>query len=124
MIRFLHTADWQMGAKLAHLGEGAPGARRARLATARRIVHLAKDTDVDFVLIAGDLFEHHALGLQTIDGVMDALGEAGVGVWILPGNHDPLAHGGIWSRHRWKQRPGHIHVFTEEAPVVLGEAVL
>lgn len=124
MVRFIHTADWQMGAKFSRLGGGASGARRTRLATARRIARLAQDRGVDFMLVAGDLFEHHALGSETIEGVIEALNETRVPVWILPGNHDPLTHGGIWSRRRWKERPEHIEVFTEETPVVLDGTVL
>ncbi|MBO8129811.1 MAG: metallophosphoesterase, partial [Peptococcaceae bacterium] len=62
MVRFLHTADWQLGAKLAFLKEKAGDARKIRLETVRRVMKLAKDLDVDFVVVAGDLFEDHSVG--------------------------------------------------------------
>ena len=62
MIRFLHTADWQIGTQFgqfepdeaAHLAE-------ARFETVRRIAEEAAARKVDAVLVAGDVFD-----LQTV----------------------------------------------------------
>jgi len=124
MIRFIHTADWQMGAKFTNFGELAPHIREVRGTTARRIVQLADDRNADFLLIAGDLFEDHTVGSETIDRVLDALRETSIPVLVLPGNHDPLRPGGVWDRRRWQEGPENIQLLKEQAPVILEQAVL
>lgn len=117
MVRFIHTADWQLGAKLAFLGEKAEEARRVRLETAKRVMDLAKRLGVDFVVIAGDLFEDHSVGSSTVRGAVAILEDASLPVFVLPGNHDPLLPGGIWDRPDWKNRPPNIRFLEERAPV-------
>ena len=56
-MRFVHTADWQIGMKAAHVGKAAEKVRSARLETIRRIQQLAKEVDAEFILVAGDTFE-------------------------------------------------------------------
>ena len=37
-MKFLHTADWQIGMKAAHVGEAGARVREERLAAAKRVV--------------------------------------------------------------------------------------
>jgi len=60
-MKFLHTADWQIGMKAAALGDAGARVREERLAAGRRVVEAAKSHHVDFVLVAGDLFEDNAV---------------------------------------------------------------
>ena len=62
-MRFVHTADWQIGMKAAHVGKAAEKVRSARLETIRRIQHLARESNAEFVLLAGDTFEDHGVGI-------------------------------------------------------------
>ncbi len=126
MVRFLHTADWQLGAKLAFLKEKAEDARETRLETVRRVMKLAKELDVDFVVIAGDLFEDHSVGSSVIREVVSLFHDPTLPVFVLPGNHDPLVPGGIWDRANWNDRPSNIHFLDkrEPIPVIAREDVL
>ena len=60
-MRFLHTADWQIGMKANHVGEAANQVREERLFAAHRVIETAKAKGVDFILIAGDIFEDNAV---------------------------------------------------------------
>ena len=51
---------------------------------------LSRSTNSDAVLIAGDLFDHHRLSDQTINGVLTGLAALGLPVVLLPGNHDAV----------------------------------
>ena len=73
MVRFLHTADWQIGMKASHTGEKAKVVRQKRFDAAGRIVELAKQKDVDFVLLAGDTFEDHNVGDVAVKRTVDIL---------------------------------------------------
>jgi len=124
MVRFLHTADWQLGAKLSLLGDRAHQARETRFASVGRIIELAREQDVDFILVAGDLFEDHAVGNNTVNRAVDMLARSSAPVYVLPGNHDPLVAGGIWDREVWRSRPDHIQLLDEPRPVQAGDALL
>ena len=59
MVKFLHTSDWQMGMRATQAGLKAKEVRNTRFEAALRVVNLAKEHQVEFVIIAGDVFEHH-----------------------------------------------------------------
>lgn len=128
-LRFLHTADWQIGMKATHVAAVADVVRRARLETAERIVRLAKDQEVDFLLIAGDLFEDNAVGNDVVHQVVRILEQAApVRVYILPGNHDLLTPGSVYERPAFRRAGANVHVLRTAEPVRVrgkaGEAVL
>ena len=43
MVRFLHTADWQIGMKLARIGDAGSRVREERFSAARRAVAAASE---------------------------------------------------------------------------------
>ena len=45
MIRFIHTADWQMGMKASGLGTASDAVRDARLTSLKRLVELANEKE-------------------------------------------------------------------------------
>ena len=51
MVRFLHTADWQLGHRASGLGERGGDVREARFEAAGRIMDLACDENADFILV-------------------------------------------------------------------------
>ncbi len=95
MFRFIHAADPHLDSPLLGLEsyEGAPvetirgAARRAF----ENLVRLALDEKVDFVLIAGDLYDgdwkDYSTGLF-LTGQMARLKEAAIPVFLISGNHD------------------------------------
>lgn len=122
-MRFLHTADWQVGMKAVHAGAAACQVREERLAAGRRVVHKAREAGADFLLLAGDTFEDNGVERVLIQRVADLLGSFGGPVYVLPGNHDPLAPGSVWEHPAWRSWP-QINVLREEAPVPVPGGVL
>jgi DNA repair exonuclease SbcCD nuclease subunit len=117
-MRFLHTADWQIGMKAAHVGSAGGKVRAARMEAIRRIQFLAREQRVDFVLIAGDTFEHDGLGRAIVDPVLDLLGGFDRDVYVIPGNHDPWMPGGIWESASRRCRKS-VHILNQCVPVPL-----
>ncbi|MEO8013488.1 MAG: DNA repair exonuclease [Polaromonas sp.] len=113
-MRFIHTADLHIDSPLRGLSryEGAP-LERLRGATRRaleRLVDLALDEQVDFVLIAGDLYDRDWQDFHTglfVREQMVRLGRKGIRVFIVQGNHD--ARGVITRQIPW---PEHVKVFS------------
>ena len=102
MIRFLHTADWQMGMRAAKFGEAGKRVREERLTAGRRVVQAARENGVDFVLVAGDVFEDNAVERALAQQVADILATAPCPIYVIPGNHDPLVPGSVWEHRSWQ----------------------
>jgi DNA repair exonuclease SbcCD nuclease subunit len=118
MFRFLHTADIHIDGPLHRLEiyEGAPvnDIRQASRRALENLIDLALSESVDFVLIAGDLFDgdwkDYHTGLYFVSQVR-RLGEAGIHVFIVAGNHDAA---GRMTRHL--PYPDNVHVFSSHKP--------
>lgn len=117
-MRFIHTADWQIGMKAAHVGKAAERVRNTRLETIRRIQHLARESNAEFVLVAGDTFEDHGVSRKLVVQVGDLLGGFDCPVYVIPGNHDPWTEGGVWDQARdlWSKRT---QVLVDRSPIQL-----
>ena len=107
-LTLLHTADvhldnWPRGTT------EPPGAHRAFGA----IIDRALDTQVDIVLIAGDLFDHNRVADQVIAFAQSQLRRLHCPVVILPGNHDCLHPDGIYHRCDFDTACGNVRVITE-----------
>lgn len=95
MFRFIHAADPHLDSPLRGLEahDGAP-AQLLRGATRRafeNLVTLAIEEKVDFLLIAGDLYDGDWKDYNTglfFRGQMVRLNNAGIPVYLITGNHD------------------------------------
>lgn len=94
-MKFIHAADVHLDSPMRGLEEyaGAP-VERLRLATRRaldNVVQLCLDEKVDFLLIAGDLFDTACRDFNSaLSAVaqMQKLNRAGIPVYLILGNHD------------------------------------
>ena len=122
-MKFLHTADWQIGMRAAHVGEAGARVREERLAAARRVVAAAREAGAEFILVAGDTFEDNGLDRVLVQKVVDILARFGGPVYVIPGNHDPLVPGSVWEHPAWAA-VGNIRVLQEEQPVEMPGGLL
>lgn len=88
-MRFLHTADWQLGCNFSSL-TNAGILRKARFEAVKKIFALAEKQSVDFIIAAGDLLEHNLVDNWTIEQMAQIVSSSTVPIYLLPGNHDPL----------------------------------
>lgn len=117
-FRFLHAADIHLDSPLSGLSryEGLP-AERLRRATRDafdNLINAAIREAVDFVIIAGDLFDGDWRDMSTglyFARAMGRLEAAGIRVFILKGNHD--AESLITKSLPW---PSNVSVFSSRAP--------
>lgn len=129
MLRFLHTADWQIGRQYSRFEpEDAAMLADARYVAVERLARLATEEQVDAVLVAGDIFDAQTLSDRTLHRTFQAM-SAFSGPWImLPGNHDAALAESIWTRaERIGAMPDNVHLLTTPAVFVLegaGAAIL
>ena len=128
-FRFLHTGDLHLDSPLEGLSAEAPPEVLAVLRSAtidawRNVVRRAIDEAVDFVVIAGDVFEVSSptlVGQTRFRDGLAQLADAGVPSFVVHGNHDPL------DGHSWAPSlhfPDAVHRFGTDAvtavPVLRG----
>jgi len=124
MFRFIHSADWQLGARFTQFGSRAQQLRDARLDTLRRTLTLARQHNADALLIAGDLFEDNQVSDMLVAATLEIFrAHPDVPIYILPGNHDP--HTGpdsVWQRKAFLTPaiPANVHILRAAAIHDLG----
>lgn len=102
VVKFLHTADWHLGIKHAKLGSNAERARETRTETLEKLMGLAKKNKVDFVVVAGDVFDSNDVDRELADVAASIVRKAEpTPVYILPGNHDPLTRDSLYLEPLW-----------------------
>lgn len=115
-MRFLHTADWQLGMTRHFLaGDAQPRYSAARRDAVAGLGALAAQTGAEFVVVAGDVFDDNQLAPEVVSQSLEAMRTIGIPVYLLPGNHDPLNAASVYTSA----------LFTAERPdnvVVLGTA--
>jgi DNA repair exonuclease SbcCD nuclease subunit len=117
-MKFLHAADIHLDSPLRGLEAyaGAP-VERLRLATRRaldNLVQIALGEAVDFVLIAGDLFDSDVRDFSAaLSAVaqLQPLNQAGIPVYLILGNHD--SQGEATRQVPW---PANVTLFDHRRP--------
>ncbi|MFD1707319.1 exonuclease SbcCD subunit D [Siminovitchia sediminis] len=115
-IRFVHTADLHLDSPflgLHHLPENLFKRLQESTFTAfERVVDAAIEHKVDFVLIAGDLFDGEDRSIKAqarLRRQLERLGSEGIFTFIIHGNHDHLS--GDWIH---LDMPDLVHIFHKK----------
>ena len=122
---FIHTADLHLDSPFSGLrqvdGEIADLLKDATFRAFDNVVELALKNKVDFLLVAGDVYDAADRSLRAqlkfADG-LKKLANAGIRSFVCHGNHDPLD--GWIASLQW---PEEVHIFgpeLESVPVTLG----
>ncbi len=122
-MKFVHTADWQIGMRADSVGDCGPRVRDERFAAAKRVIEVAKTENVDFILVAGDVFEDNGVDRSLVQKVADILRSFPGPVLIIPGNHDPFVPGSVWEHRSWNAA-SNLRVITEESPITISDAII
>lgn len=119
MTTFIHSADWQLGMTWARLSPEAQARFTGdRIRTIRHLPQVVPAAD--FMVVAGDVFENDHLSEHDIGRALSAMGDTGLDIYLLPGNHDPYRPGSLWFRREFtSHKPDNVHVLVE--PVVHGD---
>lgn len=118
-VRFLHTADWQLGMTRHFLSEEAQARfGQERIEGIRRVGELAREHAAAFVVVAGDVFESNQIDRQTVVRALDAMSAIPVPVLLLPGNHDPLDAASVYRSSTFqRKKPENVIVLAGSEPV-------
>jgi DNA repair exonuclease SbcCD nuclease subunit len=117
-IRFIHTADWQLGMTRQFLSsEAQPRFAQARIDAIRTIGRAAHEAGAAFVVVAGDVFESNQVDPRTVRRALEALSEIPTPVFLLPGNHDPLDASSVYRSATFeRQGPANVVLLDDMSP--------
>lgn len=119
-VRFIHASDVHLGAPVRGLGAlNGEWQKRMQAVIAEsydRLIRKALSRQVDFVVLAGDMFDSshasYADYLGFFEG-LERLGDADIPVYMVAGNHDPYT---TWARDA-DQLPANAHLLgVDDAP--------
>ena len=113
MVRFLHTADWQLGMARHYLGHDAQARfSAARVDVIEQMARLATDEQCEFVVVCGDVFESNQVQRQVLVRAFEKMAALpNLTFFLLPGNHDPLDASSIYSSPTFiERRPENVKV--------------
>ncbi len=98
-MRFIHSADWQIGKVFKQFGAKEESLRQARLMAIERLGALARSNGVHHILVAGDVYDSEAPNPLTLRAPIERMKPIADIHWhLLPGNHDPRRPEGVWDR--------------------------
>ena len=126
MVKFLHTADWQLGMTRHFLaGEAQPRFDGARIDVIRTIGALAVAEGCSFVVVCGDVFESNQVSRKVILRAFEAMGATPqVTFYLLPGNHDPLDASSVYKSPTFTEhKPDNVVVLEDPIPVAVVSGV-
>jgi DNA repair exonuclease SbcCD nuclease subunit len=129
-MKFVHTADWQLGKPFGRVGDPQKRSllQQQRIEAVRRIGRVVQETGAEFVLVAGDLFDSRSADKATVSAACSAIGQIGVPVVVIPGNHDHGGPGSVWEQEFFLREQTalapNMRVLLAAEPVEVGSAVL
>ncbi len=105
-VKILHTGDFHIGSSRSGISSG-----RAELKnTFIKVVNVCKEEKIDFLLIAGDLFDTPFPDNETSEEIIEAMSQIpDTVIAITPGNHDYVCPGSVWLKNKF---PDNVIIFT------------
>jgi len=116
-VTFVHSSDLHVDDGPTARANGGDGTAPLRL-----VLDAAHAAKADFVVLAGDVFEHNRLPDDLLARAAALLRAAAMPVVLLPGNHDPAMRGSVWYRGA-VPGGGHVHVLGVTSDTVVLEAL-
>ena len=78
----------------------------------RKIINYIKENNIDYLFIAGDLYEHNYIRKSTIEYVNDLFKQIPqTKIFITPGNHDPYVADSMYKNFAWNNN---VKIFTSK----------
>ena len=109
-VRFLHCAGFRFDSPSWEGQEGWSVQRNQDLwQTFERVLSLCRSEKVDFLFLAGNLFEQEYVRKETVERVARSFANLdGIRIFIAPGERDPLVSTSAYRLSVW---PSNVHIF-------------
>lgn len=106
-MRFVHIADLHFDTPFTSLKSNEYMIEKRKLEqrdALKKVINYIKENNIDYLFIAGDLYENEYVKKSTIDYIDSLFKEIpNTKIFITPGNHDPNIKGGIYDTYEFSE---------------------
>ena len=106
-MKFIHMADLHLDTPLVSLKNNRDLIKKRRTEQKqvfRDVINIAKNENIDFLFISGDLFEQKFVEKNTIEFLISSFELIpNTKIFIAPGNHDPYIKSSPYKTFEWSQ---------------------
>lgn len=112
-MKFVHIADMHFDMPFTVLSRNglAEERRLDQRNVFNKIINYIKENNIEYLFIAGDLYENEYVKKSTIDYINNCFKEIpNTRIYITPGNHDPYLNNSYYNKYEWNEN---VHIFTK-----------
>ena len=121
-MKFIHMADMHFDIPFTVLNNRNKLGEKRRLEqreALKKVVEYIKENNIEYLFIAGDLYEHEYIRQTTIEYINNLFKEIpNTKIYITPGNHDPYINGSMYKTFNWNDN---VHIFGDKIELIENE---
>lgn len=121
-MKFIHMADMHFDIPFTVLNNRNKLGEKRRLEqreALKRVIEYIKENNIEYLFIAGDLYEHEYIRKTTIEYINNLFKEiSNTKIYIVPGNHDPYVNDSVYKTFQWSSN---VFIFDEEIEKIENE---
>ena len=114
-MKFVHIADMHFDSPFSTLSDKGNLGEKRRLEQRKifkKVIDYIKDKRIEYLFIAGDLYEHKYVKKSTIEYIDNLFREIKeTRIFIAPGNHDPYLKKSYYNNYQWSEN---VHIFKSK----------
>ena len=114
-MKFVHIADIHFDSPFINLSDRENLGDMKRLEQRKvfkKVIEYIKENAIDFLFIAGDLYEQQYIRKSTIEYINGLFKEIpNTKIYISPGNHDPYIKNSYYNQFQWNDN---VHIFSSK----------
>ena len=118
-MKFVHIADMHFDIPFVVLNNRNNLGEKRRFdqrETLKKIIEYIQEKNIDYLFIAGDLYEHEYIRKTTIEYINNLFKQIpNTKIFIAPGNHDPYINSSMYKAFNWNNN---VHIFSGELELI------
>ena len=123
-MKFVHIADIHFDSPFINLSDRENLGDMKRLEQRKvfkKVIEYIKENAIDFLFIAGDLYEQQYIRKSTIEYINGLFKEIpNTKIYISPGNHDPYIKNSYYNQFQWNDN---VHIFSSKIEKIAVENI-
>lgn len=112
-MKFVHIADMHFDMPFTVLAQNGLAEQRRidQRNVFNKMINYIKENNIDYLFIAGDLYENEYIRKSTIDYINNCFKKIpNTKIYIAPGNHDPYLNNSYYNKYEWSEN---VYIFTK-----------
>ena len=118
-MKFIHMADMHFDMPFTVLNNRNKLGEKRRLEQRdafKKVIEYIKNNNIEYLFIAGDLYENEYIRKTTIDYINNLFKEIpNTKIYITPGNHDPYINNSMYKTYLWNEN---VYIFDEKLRLI------